>query len=405
MVGKVRNIVVEEFVRILVEMQKVEFVERKGIGYFDSIVDGIVEVVSRVFFREYVKRYGIIFYYNIDQVEVVGGRVYLQFGGGEVIKLIYIFFFGRVVEMVDREFFFVYEIVFKVVKDYFRKVVRYFDFEYYVIIDFCIGQGSVDFVGVFNKVKKNLILFVNDIFFGVGYVLFSEIEKIVFEIEKYFNSDEFKKKYFVVGEDIKVMGFRKGDEIDFIIVVVIVDSEVDNFDDYMVVKEVIYEVVKGIVEFYIERLINIYVNIVDDLKEGIYYIIVIGISVEVGDDGFVGRGNRVNGFIIFNRYMSMEVVVGKNLVSYVGKIYNIFLMFIVNDIVEQVEGVEEVYVRIFSQIGKLIDEFFVVSVQIILKKGYLIDVFQKLVYEIVDEWLVNIMKIQKMIFEDKVNVF
>lgn len=41
--------------------------------------------------------------------------------------------------MVDREFFFVYEIVFKVVKDYFRKVVRYFDFEYYVIIDFCIG--------------------------------------------------------------------------------------------------------------------------------------------------------------------------------------------------------------------------------------------------------------------------
>lgn len=177
-------------------------------------------------------------------------------------------------------------------------------------------------------------MFVNDIFFGVGYVLFSEIEKIVFEIEKYFNSDEFKKKYFVVGEDIKVMGFRKGDEIDFIIVVVIVDSEVDNFDDYMVVKEVIYEVVKGIVEFYIERLINIYVNIVDDLKEGIYYIIVIGISVEVGDDGFVGRGNRVNGFIIFNRYMSMEVVVGKNLVSYVGKIYNIFLMFIVNDIVE-----------------------------------------------------------------------
>lgn len=90
MAGKVRNIVVEELVRTPVEMQKVELVERKGIGHPDSIADGIAEAVSRALSREYVKRYGIILHHNTDQVEVVGGRAYPQFGGGEVIKPIYI---------------------------------------------------------------------------------------------------------------------------------------------------------------------------------------------------------------------------------------------------------------------------------------------------------------------------
>ncbi len=103
--------------------------------------------------------------------------------------------------------------------------------------------------------------------------------------------------------------------------------------------------------------------------------------------------------------MSMEAAAGKNPVSHVGKIYNILSMLIANDIAEQVEGVEEVYVRILSQIGKPIDEPLVASVQIIPKKGYSIDVLQKPAYEIADEWLANITKIQKMILEDKVNVF
>ncbi|RKX46480.1 MAG: hypothetical protein DRP38_07615, partial [Thermotogae bacterium] len=37
MIEKKRNIIVEELVRTPVEMQKVELVERKGIGHPDSI--------------------------------------------------------------------------------------------------------------------------------------------------------------------------------------------------------------------------------------------------------------------------------------------------------------------------------------------------------------------------------
>ncbi|WP_297417992.1 methionine adenosyltransferase [Thermococcus sp.] len=402
---KVRNIVVEEMVRTPVEMQKVELVERKGIGHPDSIADGIAEAVSRSLSREYIKRYGIILHHNTDQVEVVGGKAYPQFGGGEVIKPIYILLSGRAVELVDKEIFPVHEVAIKAARDYLKKAVRHLDLEHHVVIDSRIGQGSVDLVGVFNKARENPIPLANDTSFGVGYAPLSETERIVYETEKLLNGDEFKKKWPAIGEDIKVMGLRKGDEIDLTIAAAIVDSEVDNPDDYMAVKEAIYEAARGIVESHTERPTKIYVNTADDPKKDIYYITVTGTSAEAGDDGSVGRGNRVNGLIPPNRHMSMEAAAGKNPVSHVGKIYNLLSMLIANDIAEQIEGVEEVYVRILSQIGKPIDEPLVASIQVIPKKGYHLETIQKPAYEIADAWLSDITKIQKMILEDKLNVF
>lgn len=405
MVEKKRNIIVEELVRTPVEMQKVELVERKGIGHPDSIADGIAEAVSRALSREYIKRYGIILHHNTDQVEVVGGRAYPRFGGGEVIKPIYILLSGRAVEFVDKEMFPVHEVAIKAAKDYLRKAVRHLDVEEHVVIDSRIGQGSVDLVGVFNKVKENPIPLANDTSFGVGYAPLSETEKIVLETEKLLNSEKFKKEWPAVGEDIKVMGLRRGDEIDLTIAAAIVDSEVQNPQEYMEVKEGIYNAVRELVSQYTERKVNIYVNTADDPENDIYYITVTGTSAEAGDDGSVGRGNRVNGLITPNRHMSMEAAAGKNPVSHVGKIYNILSTLIANDIAEQIEGVQEVYVRILSQIGKPIDEPLVASIQVIPKPGYKVEQFERQAYEIADEWLANITKIQKMILEDKVNVF
>lgn len=405
MVEKKRNIVVEELVRTPVEMQKVELVERKGIGHPDSIADGIAEAISRALSREYIKRYGIILHHNTDQVEVVGGRAYPRFGGGEVIRPIYILLSGRAVEFVDREIFPVHEVAIKAAKEYLRKAVRHLNVEEHVVIDSRIGQGSVDLVSVFNKAKETPIPLANDTSFGVGYAPLSETEKIVLETEKLLNSPEFKKKWPAVGEDIKVMGLRKGDEIDLTIAAAIVDSEVANPKEYMEVKQEIYDAVKELVEQHTNRKVNIFVNTADDPEKDIYYITVTGTSAEAGDDGSVGRGNRVNGLITPNRHMSMEAAAGKNPVSHVGKIYNLLAMLIANDIAEQIEGVQEVYVKILSQIGKPIDEPLVASIQVIPKPGYKVESFEKDAYEIADKWLANITKIQKMILEDKLNVF
>jgi len=65
------------------------------------------------------------------------------------------------------------------------------------------------------------------------------------------------------------------------------------------------------------------VNAADDLAAGDVYLTVTGTSAEAGDDGEVGRGNRVSGLITPCRPMTMEAAAGKNPVSHVGKLYNL----------------------------------------------------------------------------------
>ena len=53
------------------------------------------------------------------------------------------------------------------------------------------------------------------------------------------------------------------------------------------------------------------------------YLTYTGSSIESGDEGVVGRGNRVNGLITPLRPMNLEGANGKNPVYHVGKLYNI----------------------------------------------------------------------------------
>jgi S-adenosylmethionine synthetase len=80
------------------------------------------------------------------------------------------------------------------------------------------------------------------------------------------------------------------------------------------------------------------------------YLTVTGTSIEMGDDGATGRGNRGNGLITPMRPMTMEAIAGKNPVSHVGKIYNVLAGRAASEIAE-LEGVKEAYVTLVSKIG------------------------------------------------------
>jgi S-adenosylmethionine synthetase len=78
---------------------------------------------------------------------------------------------------------------------------------------------------------------------------------------------------------------------------------------------------------------------------------VTGLSAEAGDDGQVGRGNRVNGLITPYRPMSLEAAAGKNPVNHTGKLYNLLAERIARTLVEQLTEVEEAYCYLLSRIG------------------------------------------------------
>ena len=396
-----RNIVVEEINYTPVEEREVEIVERKGIGHPDSVADGIAESISRALSRYYLKNYGRILHHNTDQAEIVGGQAKPRFGGGQVLEPVYILLSGRATTMVNGERVPYRTIAKKAAADFLKKNYRYLDIEEDVIIDCMIGQGSVDLKGLYDTQKQ----LANDTSFGVGYAPMSDLEKVVYNTERYINVD-LKDRFKELGEDVKVMGYRKGDKINVTVAVAFVGRHTPDPDHYMSVKEELYDLLRDHASKFTDREVEYFINTGDIPEEKIYYLTVTGLSMENGDDGSVGRGNRVNGLITPYRPMSMEASAGKNPVTHVGKLYNILAFKIAEDVHNAAGGdIKEVHVRIVSQIGKPIDQPQVASIQVIPAGNVNIDKYRSEFEGIADEWLANIDKVTQMILNDEVDVF
>jgi len=115
------------------------------------------------------------------------------------------------------------------------------------------------------------------------------------------------------------------------------------------------------------------VNTADGDSSADIYLTVTGLSAEAGDDGQVGRGNRVNGLITPYRPMSLEAVAGKNPVTHVGKLYNLLAQRIAQDLVARVAGVEEASCHLVSQIGKPITQPQIVDLKVRLAHGRVLE--------------------------------
>ena len=361
----VRNVQVEPLRTVHIEDQQVELVERKGLGHPDSIADGVSESVSRALSRLYLDEFGRILHHNTDETQVVGGASEPKFGGGRVTKPVYILLVGRATTEVNGEKLPYRDAAIEAARKYIGSVCAHLDVDRQVEFDCRIGQGSVDLRGVFDQKQ----VLANDTSFGVGFAPLSDTERLVLETE-HFLTLKLKKKLPALGEDVKVMGYRQGSKIHLTIAAALVDSEVKGPAEYQSVCDEIREKVGDLASKLTRREVSIDVNTADDPELGRFYLTVTGCSMEAGDDGSVGRGNRANGLITPCRPMSLEASAGKNPVNHVGKIYNLLSNVVAGEIVKETGGdVREVHVRILSQIGKPVDEPQVASIQILPAEG------------------------------------
>src|SRR3990172_5772141 len=396
-----RNIFVEELVHTPIEEQGTEIVERKGIGHPDSVADGLAEAVSRSLSKMYTDRFGRILHHNTDQVEVVGGQSAPKFGGGVFLEPAYILLVGRATTVVNGERLPYRTVAIQAAHDYLANSCTNLNVDADVIMDCRIGQGSVDLRGLYDTQKQ----LANDTSFGVGFAPFSETETIVLETEQVING-ALKRDLKEVGQDIKVMGVRHGDSIRLTIAAALVDRFVPDKDHYRSVIEELRERVLDNAVKYTDREVKVDINTGDNYDTDIYYLTVTGLSWENGDDGSVGRGNRVSGLIPPYRPMSMEAAAGKNPVTHVGKLYNILSFELADRIATEHSGaVKEVWIRIVSQIGRPIEEPQAASVQVIPQTGVHLSRFKGDVESIVDAGLAGISKLTDRIVAGKVRVF
>ncbi|MBW6470267.1 MAG: methionine adenosyltransferase [Methanosarcinaceae archaeon] len=397
----IRNIKVEHLVETPVEKQQIELVERKGVGHPDSISDGLAEAVSRALCQEYIKKCGVVLHHNTDETQIVAGRSNPQFGGGEVLKPIYALLVGRTTMEFDGQEIATESVAVEAARRYVKNTIADIDLERDIIIDCKFGTGSSDLRDVFNR---DQIPMANDTSFGVGHAPFSELEMIVYNTERMLITD-LKKTIPGIGEDIKVMGLRDGDDITLTIGCGMVGRHVDDLDHYVNIKEEMQDYVVDLAGKYTNRNVFAYVNTADKIDQGSVFLTVTGTSAEMGDDGSVGRGNRCNGLITPNRPMSMEATSGKNPINHIGKIYNLLSTQMAKDIVKAVPDVEDVYVRILSQIGQPIDQPLVASAQVIPKEGTNFATIRSEAEVVIDDWLANITKITEMVINGELDTF
>jgi S-adenosylmethionine synthetase len=184
-----------------------------------------------------------------------------------------------------------------------------------------------------------------------------------------------------------------------------VDRYCSGISQYIEYKEILREHAESIAKKFTSRKVIVQVNTADDINTGSVFMTVTGTSAEMGDDGSVGRGNRCNGLITPNRPMSMEATSGKNPINHIGKIYNILSTMLARECVKEVEGIEEVYIRLLSQIGHPIDQPLVASIQILPKQDVRLNEISRDIESVIDSGLANITCITEKIIRGEVRTF
>jgi S-adenosylmethionine synthetase len=398
-----RNIKVEALQQIPLEQQEIEVVERKCIGHPDSLADGIAESISRALSRAYLEECGAILHHNTDQGEIVAGESRPKYGGGKVIKPIYILLDGRATKQFDGINFPTDTIALEAARDYLRHTLTNLNQDRDVIIDVRLGTGSTDIRDVFRPCQ-NTTPRANDTSFGVGHAPYSETETIIRELSDYIDGT-LRPRNPAIGQDIKIMGLRDGNTITLTVACAMVDRYCGSLPEYLENKEILKEHAEKLAKKYTNRKVVVDVNTADHIDSGSVFLTVTGTSAEMGDDGSVGRGNRCNGLITPNRPMSMEATSGKNPINHIGKIYNILSTQMAQHCVKEVDGIEEIYIRLLSQIGKPIDQPLVASIQVLMKPDHPLKSISSDIEAIINQELSEITCMTEKIIRGEVRTF
>jgi len=401
-----RNIIVEDLKQMPLEKQRIEIVERKGLGHPDYICDAVMDQISIRLSKEYLKMTGSILHHNVDKSLLVAGETEPRFGGG-IVKQPMLFVFGdRATSEFNGTKIDINGIAISVAKEWFRKNMRFIDPEKHVKYQVELKPGSAGLVDIFRR--KGKVLGANDTSAAVGHAPMTRTEKIVLKTEQFLNTKEFKQHFPESGEDIKVMGFRTNNNLHLTVAMAFVDRFISSEEDYFAKKAKILEEINRFATANADfESFNIQLNTLDVSGRGLggIYLTVLGTSADSGDSGQVGRGNRVNGLISLNRPFCSEAAAGKNPVSHVGKIYNVLTYKIAEHVYDEVPEVEEVYIWLLSKIGSPIDQPAVAAAQVIMKGNNSIEKVRHEISEVLDYELENIDKFCIELAQGKIQTY
>jgi len=357
----------------------VEIVERKGAGHPDTLADGLAETLSVNFSNYSLERFGAVLHHNFDKVGLLGGSSFVSFGDGHMTGPIRVLINGRMSTKFANVIIPTKELLIDWTKNFFCDRLSMIDpnkdLEFHLNLSKQSSPGktyekeakksarqkwfepeSLDDLPEFNKLVSN------DTSVGVGYAPESILEIISLEIEGLLNSQKFREENTWIGSDIKIMGIRNKEKYFITLCVPQIAKYVKNLDEYANNLSLAKKQIESIMSKYQISDYELFLNTRDNYELAELYLTATGSSIESGDEGLAGRGNRINKLISPTRPMSMEGSCGKNPIYHIGKLYYVAAFDLAKKIYEKFGIENEVF--LVSQSGRDLLDPWIVSANV-----------------------------------------
>jgi S-adenosylmethionine synthetase len=344
-------------------------VERKGWGHPDTLADHLAERLSRAYSRYSLQEFGIILHHNFDKLALLGGSSRVRYGSGQVVDPVRVLVNGRAARTCGDIAIPVDDLLIAEVRAFFAErlpeVTSHLSIELNVTANsspgaVLTGEGEPDRSRWFapasaGDVRKRGGLLANDTSLGTGWAPESPTEAFTRSLADHFSApDRFRLSHAWCGSDVKVMAYGADDELDVVMAVPQKCGHVASRAEYLAHGEEVLAECGRLDEQELPGLRTRFrVNARDIPDRDELYLTYTGSSIESGDEGVVGRGNRVTGLITPLRPMNLEGANGKNPVYHVGKLYNIAAQRIAQRLHEVTGGYAEVH--LVSATGQRLD--------------------------------------------------
>jgi S-adenosylmethionine synthetase len=352
--------------------EQFEVVERKGRGHPDTLSDRLAELLSRTYSKYTLEHHGAVLRHQFDKLSLMGGKAEVRFGSGNFRSPIRLLINGRVTSKVGDEDLFFRDLLIKTAKQFLEKELRNFDFTIDCRVIMETTSNRTRGMSDQNKKGSSPINFrfnprslkdipeasrplSNDTAVGCGWAPYTDLERLILEVEDSLTSDVAREKYPWLGSDVKIMTSRIKDKVNFTIACPQVCTLVDSADQYKENSKVIRSIIDDVVKKYsMFSEVSIHLNTGDDHEHEMFYLLYTGSCIESGDEGQVSRGNRLGGVISSRRPFSIEGLSGKNPSYHAGKIYSVAALDIANRIWKELGVPSEVFIT--SQIDRPLDD-------------------------------------------------
>jgi S-adenosylmethionine synthetase len=347
----------------------VTILERKGRGHPDTLADHLAERLSQVYSRVTLAEFGAVLHHNFDKLALLGGASEVRYGRGRMLAPVRVLVNGRAARRCDGRGVAVDDLVEDTVRAFFHE--RLPELDHHLSIELNItanpSPGAVH-VGddtparavwfspnSVDDLRERAMRLCNDTSLGTGWAPDDQVERFVRTLTDHFaGPSPFTDANPWCGSDVKVMAYATADELDVVACVPQKCAHVPGRAAYLAHLDSVRAECARLAAAALPGLRTRFrLNARDIPDRDELYLTYTGSSIESGDEGVVGRGNRVNGLITPLRPMNVEGVNGKNPVYHVGKLYNVAARRIARRLHEATGDYAEVH--LISATGQRLD--------------------------------------------------